>query len=52
MSLSGQGKFLMDMMAEMEKIHNSNAQELNAIIDIIGFPTIDKVGFQPVKRHG
>jgi hypothetical protein len=32
--------------AEMEKIHSSNAQELNAIIDIIGFPTTDKVGVQ------
>lgn len=40
------GKISNGYDAEMEKIHNSNAQELNAIIDIIGFPTIDKVGVQ------
>jgi len=31
---------------EMEKLHNSNAQELNTIIDLIGYPTVDKVGIQ------
>ena len=29
---------------EMEALHNANAQELNQIIDDIGYPTIDKVG--------
>lgn len=28
----------------MEELHNSNAQELKAIIDRIGYPTVDKVG--------
>ncbi|MCF0055265.1 DUF6624 domain-containing protein [Dyadobacter sp. CY356] len=32
--------------SEMERIHNSNARELNVIIDLIGFPTMDKVGIQ------
>lgn len=30
--------------AEMEKLHNKNADVLNAIIDDIDYPTIDKVG--------
>lgn len=30
--------------AEMEKLHNKNANVLNAIIDDIGYPTMDKVG--------
>jgi hypothetical protein len=30
----------------MEKLHSTNAQELNCIIDLIGYPTVDKVGFQ------
>lgn len=29
---------------DMEELHNRNAQLLNDIIDIIGYPTIDKVG--------
>lgn len=29
---------------EMEKLHNDNAEKLNKIIEIIGYPTIDKVG--------
>jgi len=29
---------------EMEKLHNRNADILNKIIDIIGYPTIEKVG--------
>lgn len=29
---------------EMEHLHNKNANELNNIIDKIGYPTIDKVG--------
>ena len=29
---------------EMEKMHNRNAYILNEIIDIIGYPTIEKVG--------
>ena len=29
---------------EMEAVHNSNAKELNQIMDTIGFPTSDKVG--------
>jgi len=29
---------------EMKAIHNSNAEELNRIIDLIGFPTLEKVG--------
>ena len=29
---------------EMEELHNSNAQQLNEIIDTIGYPTIDKIG--------
>jgi hypothetical protein len=29
---------------EMEGLHNSNAKILNDLIDIIGYPTIDKVG--------
>jgi hypothetical protein len=29
---------------EMEELHNKNAQQLNDIIDTIGYPTIDKVG--------
>ncbi|HYE53413.1 MAG TPA: DUF6624 domain-containing protein [Chitinophagaceae bacterium] len=29
---------------EMKKLHNSNAEILNEIIDTIGYPTIDKVG--------
>lgn len=29
---------------EMERLHNSNAEVLNEIIDTIGYPTIDKVG--------
>lgn len=29
---------------EMKAIHNGNAKELNRIIDIIGFPTSEKVG--------
>ncbi len=29
---------------EMEALHNRNAKALNAIIDTIGYPTIDKVG--------
>lgn len=29
---------------EMEALHNSNAKELNQIIEKIGFPTTDKVG--------
>lgn len=28
----------------MAKLHNRNAERLNEIIDIIGYPTIDKVG--------
>lgn len=28
---------------EMEELHNKNAQQLNDIIDTIGYPTIDKV---------
>ena len=28
----------------MEKLHNTNAQILNEIIDTIGYPTVDKVG--------
>lgn len=30
--------------AEMEQIHNENSEKLNEIINIIGYPTIDKVG--------
>lgn len=29
---------------EMKELHNKNAKILNKIIDIIGYPTIDKVG--------
>ena len=29
---------------EMKELHNKNAKTLNEIIDIIGYPTIDKVG--------
>jgi len=29
---------------EMAKLHNHNAQQLDKIIDTIGYPTIDKVG--------
>jgi hypothetical protein len=29
---------------EMKVIHNSNAEELNRIMDLIGFPTAEKVG--------
>lgn len=29
---------------EMEKLHNNNAEKLNEIIEVIGYPTIDKVG--------
>lgn len=29
---------------EMENLHNQNAEVLNEIIDIIGFPTVEKVG--------
>ncbi len=29
---------------EMMKLHNKNAEVLNEIIDVIGYPTIDKVG--------
>lgn len=29
---------------EMEDVHNSNAEELNRIINLIGFPTLEKVG--------
>ena len=29
---------------EMERLHNTNAEALNGIIDSIGYPTIDKVG--------
>ncbi|GHA78402.1 DUF6624 domain-containing protein [Pontibacter akesuensis] len=29
---------------EMEKLHNSNAEILNEIINTIGYPTLDKVG--------
>ena len=29
---------------EMEKLHNRNAEILNDIINVIGYPTIDKVG--------
>jgi len=31
---------------EMEQLHNSNAAELNEIIDVIGYPTMDKVGVE------
>lgn len=34
---------------EMEKLHNENAAQLNAIIDEIGYPTIDKVGEEGSK---
>ena len=29
---------------EMANLHNSNAERLDTIIDIIGFPTVDKIG--------
>ncbi|WP_254906703.1 DUF6624 domain-containing protein, partial [Flavobacterium sp. FPG59] len=31
---------------EMENLHISNAKKLNAIIDEVGFPTIEKVGIE------
>lgn len=34
---------------EMEAVHDSNAKELNQIMDIIGFPTSDKVGEEASK---
>ena len=34
---------------EMEKLHNSNAEELSKIIDIIGYPTPGKIGKKASK---
>lgn len=31
---------------EMENLHISNAKKLNAIIDEVGFPTVEKVGIE------
>src|SRR5690606_18751490 len=30
--------------SQMQQLHNHNATELNNIVEIIGYPTIDKVG--------
>ncbi|WP_310556470.1 DUF6624 domain-containing protein [Flavobacterium sp.] len=38
------GKLSESYDEEMKKLHNKNAKELNDIIDIIGYPTFDKVG--------
>lgn len=43
-SLIQKGKLEEGYHAEMEKIHNQNAEFLQEIINDIGFPSIDKVG--------
>ncbi|MCD2259981.1 DUF6624 domain-containing protein [Psychroserpens luteolus] len=38
------GKLSEGYNEEMKKLHNQNAKTLDEIIDLIGYPTIDKVG--------
>lgn len=42
--LISEGKLGEGYNKEMEALHNYNAEVLNGIIDIIGFPTIEKIG--------
>ncbi|KFC22880.1 DUF6624 domain-containing protein [Chryseobacterium sp. FH1] len=42
--LISEGKLGEGYNKEMENLHNQNAEVLNQIIDIIGFPTVEKVG--------
>ncbi|MNK25769.1 hypothetical protein D3C87_440960 [compost metagenome] len=42
--LISEGKLGEGYNKEMENLHNQNAEVLNEIIDIIGFPTVEKVG--------
>lgn len=42
--LISEGKLGEGYNIEMENLHNHNAEVLNEIIDIIGFPTVEKVG--------
>lgn len=45
--LISEGKLGEGYNKEMENLHNQNAEVLNQIIDIIGFPTVEKVGNHP-----
>lgn len=42
--LISEGKLGEGYNKEMENLHNQNAEVLNQIVDIIGFPTVEKVG--------
>lgn len=42
--LISEGKLGEGYNKEMEALHNHNAEVLNGIIDIIGFPTVEKIG--------
>jgi len=42
--LISEGKLGEGYNSEMEALHNHNADKLNEIINIIGFPTVEKVG--------
>ncbi len=44
--LISEGKLGEGYNKEMENLHNQNAEVLNQIIEIIGFPTVEKVGNQ------
>ena len=44
--LISEGKLGEGYNDEMQNLHNQNAEVLNEIIDIIGFPTVEKVGNQ------
>ncbi len=41
-----EGKLSDGYHADMEALHNCNAKILNQIIDDIGYPTIEKIGFE------